>query len=270
MVFLPEMVPPIKNNVPAFWFIFYNDKLLVSIGNTVTIPFFTELPLSNIEPSRKQYLGKLNNHPCYTAEVFTDEFVPKNMSLLGLRQLFGLINENLFWVAGRAIQVVKWDRTHQFCGQCGSRSQAKLNEYAKVCPNCGLISYPRISPAVIVAITKDSHILLARSHHFKSKFYSVISGFVEPGETLEECLRREVKEEVGIEIKNISYFGSQSWPFPGTLMIAYTAEYHRGEIIIDEEEIEDARWFTVENLPDLPNPISIACHLINWFVEKQK
>jgi len=214
-------------------------------------------------------LGTLNNYPCFSVEIFSEPLsIPENVKFMGLRQLFGLIEEKLFWLAGRAIQIVNWDRTHQYCGQCGTRTNEKLNEYAKVCPNCGFTSYPRISPSIIVAVIKNDKILLVQSNHFKSTFYTVISGFVEPGETLEECLIREVKEEVGIEVKNISYFGSQSWPFPNSLMIAFTAEYDKGEIYIDEEEIIDARWFTVDNLPCLPNSISIARQLIDWFIEK--
>lgn len=269
MDFVPEIMRPPQEIERAFWFIFYNDKLLVHLSdNTVNIPLAGDLSVFNLEPAGKRYLGKLNNCPCYAVEMTGDKFVPKNTAFLGLRKLFGLVEENLFWLAGRAIQVVHWDRTHRYCGRCGAGTYEKSDEYAKVCPECGLASYPRISPVVIVAVVKDKEILLVRSNHFKTDFYTVISGFVEPGETLEECLRREVKEEVGVAVKNISYFGSQSWPFPNSLMVAFTAEYDGGEIITDEEEIKDAKWFTKEDLPDLPNSISIARQLINWFAEK--
>jgi len=253
----------------AYWFIFHKNKLLTLLDNDmVTIPLAHDLSIFNLEPVKKQYLGTLNNYPCYTVEIFSELSVPENMKFMGLRRLYGLVEENLFSLAGRAIQIVNWDRTHQYCGQCGTRTKDKLNEHAKVCPSCGFTSYPRISPSIIVAVVKDDKILLIQSNHFKSTFYTVISGFVEPGETLEECLRREVKEETGIEVKNITYFGSQSWPFPNSLMIAFTAEYDRGEILIDEEEIIDARWFTADNLPGLPDSISIARKLIDWFIEK--
>lgn len=270
MNFVPEMIPSSQDTGPAFWFIFYHDKLLVKLNNdSAIIPFTGDLStILNSEPLTKHFLGKLNNHSCYTLEIPSDNFAPEYMTFLGLRRLFGLIEENLFWVAGRAIQIINWDRTHQFCGRCGRQTYSNQNEYAKVCPECGFTSYPRISPAIIVAVTKENKILLARNSRFKKIFYSVLSGFVEPGETLEECLRREVEEEVGIEVKNISYFGSQSWPFPNSLMVAFTAEYDRGEIIIDNEEIIEAKWFTVNDLPDLPNSISIARQLINWFIKK--
>ena len=253
----------------VYWFIFYNDKLLMCLeNNTVTIPLMPDITIFNLEPLKKHYVGVLNNYQSYAVEIFSDKTIPENMKFMGLRQLFGLIDENFFGYAGRAIQIVNWDRTHQYCGQCGNQTHEKLNEYAKVCPNCGFTSYPQISPAIIVAVLKDNKILLAQSSHFKSSFYSVLSGFVEPGESLEECLKREVKEEVGIDVKNIAYVDSQPWPFPNSLMIGFIAEYANGDIIIDEEEIIDAGWFTVDNLPILPNSISIARKLIDLFIEK--
>ena len=138
----------------------------------------------------------------------------------------------------------------------------KKDERAKECPKCGLLNYPRISPAIIVAVLKGNQILLARSRRFPGGFYSVLAGYVEPGETLEECVRREVFEEVGIEVKNIRYFGSQPWPFPDSQMIAFTAEYLSGDIKPDESEIVDAGWFLPENLPEIPGKISIARSLL--------
>lgn len=263
------IVPATTAIEQSYWLVFYKDRLLVLSDNgTVTIPLNTDLSGFNLEEVKKQCLGTLYDFPCYTLEILNEPSIPENMKFVGLRRLYGLIEQDFFGLAGRAIQIVNWDRTHQYCGQCGTRTEEKLNEYAKVCPNCGFTSYPRISPVVIVAVLKDNQILLIQSKHFKVSFYTVISGFVEPGETLEECLRREVKEEVGIEVKNISYFGSQPWPFPNSLMLAFTAEYDGGEIVIDEEEIIDARWFTVDNLLGLPSSISIARQLIDWFINK--
>jgi NAD+ diphosphatase len=186
---------------------------------------------------------------------------------MGLRALFGLIDENLIWVAGRANQMVHWHQTHRYCGKCGHPTEAKVDERAKICPKCGLINYPRVSPAVIVAVLKGNSILLGRSPRFPLPFYSVLAGFVEPGETLEECVRREIMEEVGILVKNIRYFGSQPWPFPNSLMVAFTAEYADGETRIDSSELLDAGWYTAQNLPLLPSSLSIAHELIEWFRE---
>src|SRR5690606_32955256 len=141
-------------------------------------------------------------------------------------------------LAGRAVQIVDWDRTHQFCGRCGSPMERLDNERAKKCPACGLSNYPRLSPAIIIAVTRringQNRLLLARNHRFPPDRYSVIAGFVEPGESLEDCARREVQEEVGIQIQNIRYFGSQAWPFPNSLMLGFTAEYAGGDIVVAE------------------------------------
>jgi NAD+ diphosphatase len=143
-------------------------------------------------------------------------------------------------------------------------------ERAKRCPECGFISYPVICPAVITAIIKDRKILLAHNRSFKGNMYSLIAGFVEAGETLEECVKREIMEEVGLQVKNVKYLGSQPWPFPNSLMIGFTAEYESGEIAVDGVEISDAKWFDIDNLPELPSEISIARKIINWYIENFK
>ena len=153
--------------------------------------------------------------------------------LKGLRETFGQLEEELIWIAGRANQLVDWSRNHQFCGQCGHPTEDKSEERAKICPACGLVNYPRLSPAVIMAVVRGDRLLLASNKRFKSGFYSVLAGFVEPGETLEECVAREIKEEVGISVKNIRYFGSQPWPFPNSLMVGFLADYAGGEIKAD-------------------------------------
>ena len=195
------------------------------------------------------------------------------MAFLGLRQLFGLLDETCLWLAGRAFQIIDWDRISQYCGRCGAPNTQLEHERAKKCLHCGHIKYPRISPAIIVRVERrdpdGAKILLANGRRFRSsKTYSVLAGFVEPGETLEECVRREIYEEVGITVKNIRYFGSQPWPFPDSLMIAFTAEYDSGEITLEEAEIADANWFTPDTLPEVPPPISIARRLIDSFVSE--
>jgi NAD+ diphosphatase len=189
------------------------------------------------------------------------------MEWQGLRRLYGALDEEMFWVAGRAFQIMDWDRTHQHCGRCGSPTENKTDERAKVCPKCGTVSFPRMSPAIIVAVVRDESILLAHAARFPGAMFSVLAGFVEPGESLEDCVRREVKEEAGVELKNIRYFGSQPWPFPNSLMIGFTSEFAGGEIKTDMKEIVDARWFTADRLPTIPDKISIARKLIDWFVE---
>ena len=168
---------------------------------------------------------------------------PAGMRYVGLRSLFLRIPESLLALAGRAFQVVEWDRTHRFCGRCGTPTRTKADERAKECPTCGYVAYPRVSPAMMALVTRGREVLLARSHRFVNGVYSALAGFVEPGETIEDCVRREVREEVGVEVDDITYFASQSWAFPHSLMIAYTAEYAGGDIRLEDAEIADARWF---------------------------
>jgi NAD+ diphosphatase len=255
----------------SLWFIFYRDQMLVkTVNDGWGIPVKEDLENLSWELERYQFLGEINGMSCFAAEIEIDQEQKNNMVFVGLRELFGKVEDSLFWMAGKAIQIVNWDKTYQFCGQCGKPTETRNKEFAKICHVCGLTNYPRISPAIIVAVVKNNQILLAQSHRFTSKFYSVLAGFVEPGETLEECVKREVKEESGIEVKNITYFGSQSWPFPNSLMIAFTAEYESGEIEVDQEEIADAKWFTAKDLPQIPGSISIARKLIDWFIGKYK
>lgn len=188
---------------------------------------------------------------------------------MDLRALMNTIGDELFWIAGRANHLMDWDRSHRFCGRCGQPTVDKPDERAKHCPACGLINYPRLSPAVIVAVLKGDRLLLARNKRFRGAFYSVLAGFVEPGETLEQCVMREIREEVGIAVKNIRYFGSQPWPFPNSLMVGFVADYAGGEITVDNVELMEAAWFTATDLPQVPPRISIARQLIDWFVDRQ-
>jgi NAD+ diphosphatase len=273
--FVARMTPPAGERKPAYWFIFEGDKLLVLSNDEAEVPLAPDLSHLGITPVRQHYLGYLENGQlqqidCYAAEIAPDTPLPDGMIADGLRQLYPRIGDLLFSLAGRAIQVVTWDRTHQFCGQCGTPTENLAHERAKCCPACGLISYPRLSPAIIIAVVRHTdqgnRLLLARNQRFPPGRYSVIAGYVEPGETLEECARREVCEEVGIQIKNIRYFGSQPWPFPNSLMIGFTAEYAGGELALEEDEIADAGWFAADALPSLPPKMSIAHRLIDWFV----
>ena len=178
------------------------------------------------------------------------------------------MEEDTYKAAVYAHQVAAWDKTHQFCGVCGSETSNIEGERAKKCPQCGHIMFPRISPAIMVAVIKDTQILLAKNRMFRQGFYSVLAGFVDPGEQLEECVSREVKEEVGINVNNLRYFGSQPWPFPNSLMIAFTADYESGDIAVDNKEIIEAGWYGADNLPKCPTGnLSVAGRLIDWFKE---
>jgi NAD+ diphosphatase len=268
--FIPGIAPPALQSEPAWWFAFVGNKLLVCLEGTVSqIPNLISLADIGLVPVRTQFLGTLDNQPCYSAELPKDVITPDGMTLRGLRELYGTLDEDLFVLSGRAIQIVGWDRTHQYCGHCGTPTTQLPHERAKRCPNCGLVNYPRLSPAVIVLISRGEELLLARAPRFPAGMYGLIAGFVEPGESLEETVVREVREEVGIEVKDIRYFGSQPWPFPNSLMIGFTATYASGDIALEPEELADAAWFSKHKLPQIPPKLSIARKLIDWFVSTQ-
>lgn len=263
--------PPEAIDQPVWWFIFRRSRLLVQInGQQAAVPLLIDPIEMGLPVIRRQYLGNFNGQHCYSAEVDEGLEAPAGWSFMGLRQLFASLSEDLFWIAGAASQIVDWDRTHQFCGQCGTSTENQPGERAKRCPKCGLISYPRISPAVIVLIRKGEKLLLARSQRHPRGFYSVLAGFVEAGESLEAAVRREIKEEVELEVRDIHYFGSQPWPFPNSLMIAFTCHHSAGEIQFNPTELEDARWFSVDEITNvsIPPPLSIARQLINWFIDQ--
>ncbi len=216
-----------------------------------------------LEPVLTQYLGTLAGRDCYSGECAPDVPPPDGYVWSGLRALFGLFDDAMFALAGRAVQIMDWDRSHQYCGRCGTPTLLKAGERARHCPHCGQIHYPRIAPAVMALVQRGDQLLLARSPHFAPGMYSALAGFVEPGESLEHCLMREVKEEVGVKVANLRYFASQSWPFPHSLMIAFNCDWTEGEITPDPGEIEAAGWFGLDNLPVLPNKISVARRLID-------
>lgn len=273
--FLPGVEPPSSPAMPSHWFAFQNGKILVAKGgDSIAVPVRVPIAVDPLElglhPLRTAFLGTANGKGCFAAEVPGTDRAPEGWSFEPMRSLFPVVPEDLFRVAGRATQVLDWDGTHAFCGRCGTPTVGKPGERAKECPSCGLVSYPRISPAAIVAVVRDERILLARARRFAPGLYSVLAGFVEPGETLEECVRREVKEEAGIEVRNVRYFTSQPWPFPNSLMVAFTAEHAAGEISIDPVELADAGWYAADELPRVPDRITVARKLIDWFVEGRR
>lgn len=264
--YIPAAIPEQGNNNYAYWFVFNQGKILITGKNDIKIPYAQSVEELDISPVRTQYLGTLDGHPCYSAEVNSDMNNLEEMDFRDLRSLYGVLDEDIFLLAGKAFQIVNWDQTHQYCGRCGTQTEAVEGENAKICPECGFISYTRISPAIITAVLKDDKILLAHGRDFPENWYSIIAGFVEPGETLEECVKREVAEEVGLKVKNIRYFGSQPWPFPHSLMIGFISDYESGKICVDNYEITDAKWFDIDNLPELPSKMSISREIIDWYI----
>lgn len=269
MKFKPGIQPPAAEPSSGLFFIFDKSRLLIKkTVHRIDIPLSSDLSRHKLALIHRQYIGSIDNRPCYAAETGPGNRLAENLEFIELRSLFTRLEEDLIWVAGRANQLVHWQRTHLYCGACGQPTENKPDERAKICSKCGLINYPRLSPAVIVAVTKENKILLARNKRFQIPFYSVLAGFVEPSETLEQCIEREVKEEVGVSVKHIRYFGSQPWPFPNSLMVAFTAEYAGGDITIDPSEIVNAGWYSKDNLPQVPSTLSIAGQLIEWFCRK--
>jgi NAD+ diphosphatase len=217
-------------------------------------------------PRQALYLGELDGTPCFTRLLGDGEAAPDGTDPIALRQLFGALPDEDFGVAGRALGITAWDRDHRYCGRCAAPTERSQTERVRTCSRCGFASYPRLSPAIIALIERDGRALLARNARFPLPFFSTLAGFVEVGESLEHAVAREIREEAGIEIADIRYFGSQPWPFTGSLMIGFTARWSAGEIVGDPTEIADADWFGPDELPRIPPKLSIARELIDDFV----
>ncbi|GHG86767.1 NAD(+) diphosphatase [Comamonas sp. JC664] len=264
--FVPNHAPPDRPRENALLFLARGMELLVlEHADRVSIPTGADFPEL---AAGAHYLGQLDGVDCYAAG-FTQEFIaPQGYKVVTARTLYRRLDDARFAVAGRALAIVEWDLTHRFCGRCGQPTQLVAGERARRCPVDKTPFYPRIAPAIIVLITRGDTMLLARNAQFPEPMFSTLAGFVEPGESLEECLAREVKEEVGIDVKNIRYFGSQPWPFGRSLMVGFTAEYAGGDIVVDPKEISEAHWFRPDQLPRIPPRLSIARQLIDAFVER--
>ena len=249
-------------NELGYWLLRYENQLLATIDRAGGNIFPRGRAADFGSPRDVLLVGEWQGISCYAAEL---DRPPENIpgELMPVRSLFSLAGEEEIYLAGRAIQLLDWQKNHRYCGKCGAPTTIKAGQFAMLCPACGLVSYPRISPAVMVLIQRGDELLLARSPRFRPGVFSALAGFVEAGETLEQCASREVLEEVGITITNLRYFGSQSWPFPHSLMVAFFADYAGGIIDPDPSEIEDAGWFPRSALPALPEPVSIARQMID-------
>jgi NAD+ diphosphatase len=252
----------------AWWFVFRGADVLIVEQDATPIPRSSHVAVLGVQETSRHFLGILTGRYCYAVELPSELEPPPGLSFQGLRSLYGMVDDVVFAVAGRASQILEWDRTHRFCGRCGTPTERVVGERAMRCPACGLMSFPRLSPAVITLVERGDEVLLARGVNFPAAFYSTLAGFVEPGESLEEAVAREIFEEVGVRVKDVTYFGSQPWPFPHSLMIGFLAQYDSGEIQIDEREIIDAAWFTADKMPKIPGKISIARRLIDTYLEK--
>lgn len=261
-VYIPIVKPPASPDAPALWFVFQRQAIVVSPGDEPSLPVSRQLSDHGIATGQPLYLGTLDGQHCYTAAMPEDTALPEGWRTVGLRDLFAQVDGTLAALSGRALQILQWDHNHRFCSRCGTAMQAREDEHARVCPACRFTTYPLVSPAVMVLVTRGRELLLARKAEWAPGRYSAIAGFVEPGEMLEDTVRRETREEVGVEVGNIRYFGSQPWPFPHSLMVAFVADYAGGPVRPDGVEIEEARWFDAGALPHLPPSISISRRLI--------
>jgi NAD+ diphosphatase len=246
----------------SYWLLRHQNQLLISVDSN-GLARFPQAHASEFGDQLDPILvGEWQGVPCFASDC--SELPPHlEGELTPVRSLFSIAGPEIFALAGRATQLMDWKKNHRFCGHCATPTVMKTSEFGMECPACRLVVYPRISPAVMVLVRRGpDELLLARSPHFKPGVFSALAGFVEAGETLEECARREVMEEVGVKISRLEYFQSQSWPFPNSLMVAFFADYESGEITPDPSEIEAAAWFNRNDLPRLPDSVSIARRLI--------
>jgi NAD+ diphosphatase len=267
---LPRLFPePATIPDSACWVMVVDKDICISRDDDHVIISTTNPTAQGFTVKSVQYLGHRQEIPYYAAEIAPGTALPDDRVPCSVRDLFGRIPDADLALAAYAVQIIDFDRMTQFCGRCGTKNHQLRIERSKLCPACNQLTYPRLSPAVIVRIEDGDKILLARSPNFPSAMHSVIAGFVEPGETLEQTVHREVKEEVGITVKNLRYFASEPWPFPNSLMCGFIADYDSGEIQIDNNEIIAAGWFDRDNLPALPSKMSISRALIDdWINQK--
>jgi NAD+ diphosphatase len=267
MRFEPDVRAPSEASTLAFSFAFVGGQLLLPESDPAALPPLPPGPLAE-HASIRHFLGRIDGHDCWVLKV---EAAPTGWRTMALRAAMMQFPAALMGAASRAAQVLEWDRAHRFCGVCGTPTEVQAHELARKCPACGHSAYPRVSPAMMALVWRgagaSAELLLARSPHYAPGMFSALAGFVEPGESLEDCIHREVAEEVGVTVRNLRYYGSQSWPFPHSLMVAYTAEWVAGEIVPQPNEIEAAGWFGIDALPNIPPRFSISGHLIRDTVE---
>ena len=245
------------------------DLLVFDDGARVSVPDAEAWARFDFDAVAEHDLDARDGVRVRAVELPADAEAPAGAAFHGLRGLHLRMDAALYRAAGRAVQIVEWDRTHRFCGTCGHATEHVDGETARRCPRCGALHYPRVSPAVIVRVTRGDRLLLGRGPSFRPGLFSVLAGFVDPGESLEETVAREIREEAGIEVADVCYWGSQPWPFPHSLMVAFTAEYAGGALRPQPGEVEELGWFGVDELPEVPPHLSIARGLIDDWVRKQ-
>lgn len=267
--FVTDPILPTENKNEDLWFLFKDKMILIkSNEKNIEIPKFKDVKELIDKLEVKYHIGKLTNIQCFCGEINSAVEISRKFKFITLREATGIINKEYASVAGKAAQIIHFHKVSKYCGICGGKNDFVKKEFAMKCSDCGYVLYPKISPAIIVGITKGDKILLANNKNFPKGLHSVIAGFVEMNETLEECVKREILEEVNIKVKNIKYFDSQPWPYPNSLMIGFIAEYESGEIKVDGNEILHAEWYDKDNLPMLPEKMTIARRIIDSILYK--
>lgn len=251
------------NNASLYWYVFYNDQLLLQKkAEGYVIPCTDEAPVTVARSLPVEMQDGTMAMAAFTDAPLeeTDVFMP-----MGLRASYDHIDRYSYDQAGKAYEIVYWDQHSRFCPVCGTPTELK-GPIMKKCPHCGNEMFPSVSPAVLVLIRKGEEILLVHARNFRGTFHGLVAGFLETGETLEQCVEREVWEETGLTIRNITYFGNQPWPYPSNLMIGFIADYVSGEIKLQDEELSSGSFFSKDNLPEIPHKLSLARKMIDWWL----
>ena len=253
----------------AYWLPFIKNEMFVAQheGQMTLIQADNQEMQSLLKPQEVLYIGTLNGIPCMTCEVEADIVIPEAWHALSLWGLFERLDEVAYAVVGYALQLLYWRRTSRFCPVCGHVPQDEVGTWGRHCPNCGHTAYPHVTPAILALVHDGGERMLLTHKPGWGKRYSCVAGFTEPGESLEECVQREVFEELGVEVTDVQYVGNQPWPFPHQLMVGYTARYVSGTIRLEEQELDDAMWFSIDDLPDMPPPLSLAHTMIKTWVD---
>jgi len=264
--------PPARPTAgPAYWLLFKNGDLLVreDTGGFSLIrseqadvaPFLSQAPL---------FMGTLDGTPCMAADVAPDApELPGDWHTVGIRALFGRLDEAAYEVTLYALHILNWQRTSQHCPRCGAPMGELAEQWSRCCTQCSSVGHPPVIPAILALVHDDDRILLTHRAG-RHAIYTIVAGFVEPGESLEGCVQREVAEEVGVEVADVAFGGSQPWPFPNQLMVGFFARYVGGDVRPDKIELDEAGWYRFDDLPDLPPPASLARQMIDAWVQSRQ
>lgn len=253
-----------------WWIVFYKDQLLLQKSNNrFSIPCSEQPPLCIPSNTNIHEICIFEGHPCKAIAIDRPVAESDEYKMTGLRASYDFIPLKQYQIAGKAAEILHWDRNSRFCPVCGTGMEQK-EPIMKKCPQCGNEMYPAISTAILVLVRKEDKLLLVHARNFKGTFNSLVAGFLETGETLEECVAREVKEETGLNVKNITYFANQPWPYPSGLMVGFIADYAGGELTLQDEELSSGAFYTRDNLPELPRKLSLARKMIDWWIEDGK